>query len=100
MRSTNFDHLKPVSEQLFRLGFLAERFFAEDPNTSPIKSRQFAETLIEVAARTGACWPEACRGKRLTQDPNDESASVRLRRRRAAGAAAPKTKRGRKAAAV
>jgi type I restriction enzyme R subunit len=54
MRSTNFGHLQPISEQLFRLGFLAERFFAEDPNTSIIKSRQFAETLLkEVAARTG-----------------------------------------------
>lgn len=59
MRSANFDHLRPISEQLFRLGFLAERFFAEDPNTSLIKSRQFAETLLkEIAARTGTYRPE------------------------------------------
>lgn len=59
MRSANFDHLRPISQQLFRLGFLAERFFAEDPNTSLIKSRQFAETLLkEVAARTGSYRPE------------------------------------------
>ncbi|WP_201860528.1 DUF4145 domain-containing protein [Microvirga soli] len=59
MRSANFDHLRAISEQLFRLGFLSERFFAEDPNTSLIKSRQFAETLLkEVAARTGSYRPE------------------------------------------
>lgn len=59
MRSANFDHLRAISEQLFRLGFLAERFFAEDPNTSLIKSRQFAESLLkEAAARTGTYQPE------------------------------------------
>lgn len=59
MRSANFDHLRAISEQLFRLGFLAERFFAEDANTSLIKSRQFAELLLkEVAARTGTYRPE------------------------------------------
>ncbi|MFQ6239691.1 type I restriction-modification system endonuclease [Sinorhizobium meliloti] len=54
MHSANFEHLKEHSIQLFRLGFLAERFFTDDPNTSLIKSRQFAELLTkEIAARTG-----------------------------------------------
>jgi type I restriction enzyme R subunit len=35
------------------LGFLAERFFAEDPKAFLIKTRQFAEILLkEIAART------------------------------------------------
>ncbi|MEA1940737.1 MAG: type I restriction-modification system endonuclease [Pseudomonadota bacterium] len=59
MKSANFDYLKHHNEQLFRLGYLAERFFAEDPNTSLIKSRQFAELLTkEVAARAGAYDPK------------------------------------------
>ena len=59
MKSANFQHLRSHNEQLFRLGYLAERFFAEDPNTSLIKSRQFAELLTkEVAARTGAYNPK------------------------------------------
>jgi type I restriction enzyme R subunit len=59
MKSANFNHLKSHNEQLFRLGYLAERFFAEDPNTSLIKSRQFAELLTkEVAARAGAYDPK------------------------------------------
>ncbi|MCG7392657.1 type I restriction-modification system endonuclease [Microvirga sp. ACRRW] len=58
MRSANFDHLRDLSEQLYRLGVLAERFFADDPNTSLIKSRQFAETLLkEIAARHGTYNP-------------------------------------------
>lgn len=59
MKSANFDFLKHHNEQLFRLGFLAERFFSEDPNTSLLKSRQFAELLTkEVAARAGAYDPK------------------------------------------
>lgn len=99
MRSTNFDHLRSISRQLFRLGFLSKRFFAKDPNTSRTKSRQFAETPGEIAARTCACWSKALRGKRLTQNPNEERASVFLERIREERAAAPKMKRGRKATA-
>tara|TARA_R110002096_G_scaffold51665_20_gene135082 strand:- start:849 stop:4247 length:3399 start_codon:yes stop_codon:yes gene_type:complete len=59
MKSANFDYLKHHNEQLFRLGYLAERFFAEDPNTSLLKSRQFAELLTkEVAARAGVYDPK------------------------------------------
>jgi type I restriction enzyme R subunit len=58
--SHNFDHLKALSPELHRLGTLAERFFAEDANTSLIKSRQFGEYMIkEIAALSGALQPDA-----------------------------------------
>eukprot|EP00903_Cladosiphon_okamuranus_P022578 g20773.t1 len=58
MASTNFDHLKPLSPQLHRLGALAEQFFSQDANTSLIKSRQFAELMVkEVAAMSGRYDP-------------------------------------------
>ena len=53
MRS-NFDMLRPYEEQLWRLGALAERYFAEDPNTCLLKLRQFSELVAQsLAARTG-----------------------------------------------
>lgn len=56
--SANFDHLKALSPELHRLGILAERFFAEDANTSLIKSRQFGEHMAkEVAAYAGLYEP-------------------------------------------
>ncbi len=58
MSSANFDHLQSLSPELHRLGVLAERFFAEDANTSLIKSRQFAEYMVkEIAALTGQYDP-------------------------------------------
>jgi type I restriction enzyme, R subunit len=54
VKSANFDFLRDYQEQLFQLAFFAERFFAEDANTSIIKARQFAELVAkETAARTG-----------------------------------------------
>src|SRR5512136_1942796 len=51
---TNFAHLQEHDEQLVRLGLLAERYFADDPNTCLLKLRQFAETLAQlVASRVG-----------------------------------------------
>lgn len=51
---SNFDMLRPYEEQLWRLGALAERYFAEDPNTSLLKLRQLSELLSQsLAARTG-----------------------------------------------
>lgn len=51
---SNFDLLRPYEEQLWRLGAVAERYFAEDPNTSLMKLRQFSEILAQsLAARTG-----------------------------------------------
>jgi type I restriction enzyme R subunit len=58
--SANFDHLKSLSPELHRLGTLAERFFAEDANTSLIKSRQFGEYMVkEIAAFSGLYDPAA-----------------------------------------
>ncbi len=51
---TNFAHLQQHDEQLLRLGMLAEKYFADDPNTCLLKLRQLAELLAQlVAARTG-----------------------------------------------
>jgi type I restriction enzyme R subunit len=56
--SVNFDHLQAISPELHRLGTLAERFFAEDANTSLIKSRQFGEYMVkEIAALSGVYDP-------------------------------------------
>jgi type I restriction enzyme R subunit len=52
--SPNFGFLGQHDAQLERLGALAERYFAEDPNTCLIKLRQFTEVLAQlVAAKTG-----------------------------------------------
>lgn len=51
---SNFDMLRAYEEPLWRLGALAERYFAEDPNTSLLKLRQLSELLAQsLAARTG-----------------------------------------------
>jgi type I restriction enzyme R subunit len=51
---TNFAFLKTHDEQLVRLGMLAERYLADDPNTCLIKTRQFGELLAQqVAAKMG-----------------------------------------------
>ncbi len=51
---TNFAHLQEYNEQLLRLGMLAEKYFAEDPNTCLLKLRQLAELLAQmVAAQVG-----------------------------------------------
>lgn len=47
---SNFAFLQAVDQMLSRLGFLAERFFEEDPVTALIKVRQFAEVLARNAA--------------------------------------------------
>lgn len=53
-RGSNFQFLSAYDAQLVRLGALAERYFKEDPNTSLIKLRQFAELLAQqLAARMG-----------------------------------------------
>ncbi|MCZ8314395.1 type I restriction-modification system endonuclease [Phreatobacter sp.] len=50
----NFHFLEVYDAQLVRLGALAERYFADDPNTCLIKLRQFAELLAQqLAARMG-----------------------------------------------
>ncbi|MDP1692244.1 MAG: type I restriction-modification system endonuclease [Burkholderiaceae bacterium] len=47
---SNFTHLKAHDEQLVRLGLLAERYFAEDPNTCLIKLRQLTELIAQLVA--------------------------------------------------
>ncbi len=49
-RPGNFVHLKAHDEQLVRLGQLAERYFAEDPNTCLLKLRQLTELLAQLVA--------------------------------------------------
>lgn len=52
--SPNFGFLASQDSQLVRLGTLAERYFADDPNTCLIKLRQFGELLAQlVAANVG-----------------------------------------------
>lgn len=52
--ATNFGFLNRREPQLYRLGSLAERYFADDPNTCHIKLRQFSELLCQLtAARFG-----------------------------------------------
>jgi type I restriction enzyme, R subunit len=51
---SNFAQLQSHDEQLVRLGMLAERYFAQDPNTCLLKLRQLAELLAQqVASRVG-----------------------------------------------
>lgn len=51
---SNFLQLKAHDEQLERLGLLAERYFADDPNTCLLKLRQLAEGMAQsVASRVG-----------------------------------------------
>lgn len=49
-KPSNFEHLKAHDQQLVRLGMLAERYFADDPNTCLLKLRQLAELLAQLAA--------------------------------------------------
>jgi type I restriction enzyme R subunit len=48
--SSNFAHLQSHDEQLLRLGILAERYFADDPNTCLLKLRQLSEVLAQLVA--------------------------------------------------
>ncbi|MGE0131345.1 MAG: type I restriction-modification system endonuclease [Blastocatellales bacterium] len=54
LSQTNFAFLREHDEQLLRLGRLAEKYFADDPNTCLLKLRQFAEVMAQLlAARSG-----------------------------------------------
>ena len=50
MQQSNFTHLRAHDQQLVRLGLLAERYFAEDPNTCLLKLRQLTELLAQLVA--------------------------------------------------
>ncbi|MEO6216601.1 MAG: type I restriction-modification system endonuclease [Sphingomonas sp.] len=47
---SNFDFLQKVEPQVYRLGYLAERYFVEDPNTCQIKLRQLSELTAQLTA--------------------------------------------------
>ena len=47
---SNFSQLQEHDEQLLRIGMLAERYFAEDPNTCLLKLRQLAEAIAQTTA--------------------------------------------------
>jgi type I restriction enzyme R subunit len=47
---SNFAFLAAHDERLAAVGVLAERFFADDPNTCLLKLRQFGELLAQRAA--------------------------------------------------
>ena len=47
---SNFAFLQKLEPQLYRLGLLAERYFAEDPNTCEIKLRQLSELTAQLTA--------------------------------------------------
>ena len=52
--SSNFSALASLSPELAKLGFRAECYFPDDPNTSLLKLRQFGERLAqELVARLG-----------------------------------------------
>lgn len=54
MDEGNFAFLQATDEPFARLGVLAERYFFEDPNSTLLKLRQFAEIMSQViAARAG-----------------------------------------------
>ena len=56
---TNFAYLQAHDEQLVRLGLLAERYFADDPNTCLLKLRQFAELLARLLAAQVGLYTDA-----------------------------------------
>jgi hypothetical protein len=57
IETANFGFLAKHDVQLMRLGALAERYFGDDPNTSLIKLRQFAELLAKLTAARLVCFP-------------------------------------------
>lgn len=48
--TSNFAFLQKIEPQVYRLGLLAERSFAEDPNTCLIKLRQLSEMTAQLTA--------------------------------------------------
>lgn len=48
--SPNFGFIAQLDSQLAQLGALAERYFADDPNTCLLKLRQYGEYLLQLIA--------------------------------------------------
>ncbi len=55
---SNFTFLKAHDARLLALGALAERYFKDDPSTSIVKLRQFAELLAKTVAAFHAIYDE------------------------------------------
>jgi type I restriction enzyme R subunit len=49
-KSANFSFLESHAPHLARLGMLAERYFADDPNTAIVKLRQYGEVMAQITA--------------------------------------------------
>ena len=54
--SSNFEFLEVHDEQLVRYGQEAERYVRSSANTCPLKLRQFAELLAQIAAAQTGCF--------------------------------------------
>jgi len=85
--------LPPVSEQIEIIARVEQLFAMVDHLEAKV-----ATAKQRIDALTQSLLAKAFRGELTPQDPNDEPASVLLERIRAQRAAAPKPKRGRKAA--
>jgi type I restriction enzyme R subunit len=70
--TSNFAQLQEHDDQLLRIGMLAERYFAEDPNTCLLKLRQLAEALAQTCATYAGIY----------RSPSEESQYDLLRRLR------------------
>ncbi len=66
---SNFDMLRNDEAQLWRLGALAERYFADDPNTRLLKLRQFSALLVLFQGLTAMAVAQA---RRQNVDPPEE----------------------------
>ncbi len=85
--------LPPRAEQVEIVRRVEQLFAVADQLEAKV-----AEAKQRIDALTQSILAKAFRGELVPQDPNDEPASVLLERIRAQRAAAPKPKRGRKAA--
>jgi len=87
--------LPPLSEQTEIVRRVEQLFAFADQLEARVKAAQ-----IRIDRLTQSILAKAFRGELVPQDPNDEPASVLLERIKAQRAAAPKTKRGRRAATL
>ena len=61
--TSNFARLGEHDEQLLRIGMLAERYFAEDPNTCLLKLRQLTEVLAQLVASSVGVYEKPDEGQ-------------------------------------
>jgi len=87
--------LPPLSEQTEIVRRVEQLFAFADQLEARIKAAQ-----ARIDHLTQSILAKAFRGELVPQDPNDEPASVLLERIKAQRAAAPKARRGRRAATL